>query len=384
MYITHPRDREADLPSQLKHTYLRVLHPLLTNTQLRHHPYKRPHLRRVLTGLISSASSYRSVDPTTRRLVERSLKGSWCDGLTDASVGEGEKRASIRSISGSSKDSEGVKVKRGTGWSSGMGRSNSEELVSRTSTLGKAVDRPSSVGSFSLGTREGAGSSLSVNAIAEAEDVGRERIPSRQRPSIEIDSAMVKGKSLPLLPDDAALLRVGSPLSTSIILESPIEAEYSPLDPPPDGTRRARSHSMLSPSPIRPDVPFSDSPAISPIPSRSPSTSSLASSIANVDSAPTIPATFTLPRRRRPPPPPETTFRPRTPSNASLLPPPSPVLPPSPSIESRSGQVSATGPSQRRAAPDPPNANRDGLKGISNGLAGSHISHRHQENSTAR
>ena len=360
----------TDAVVQLKHTYLRVLHPLLTNTQLRHHPYKRPLLRRVLTSLICSASSYRSVDPTTRRLVERSLKGSWCDGLTDDSIGEGEKRSSVRSISGSSKDSEGGKVKRGTGWSSGMGRSNSEESVSRTSTL---TDRPSSVGSFSLGRREGAESTLSVNAIAEAKDVGQEKASSRRRPSIEIDSAMVKAKSLPLLPDDASLLRVGSPLSTSIILESPIEAEYSPLDPPTEYPRRDRAQSLLSPSPIRPTAQFTDSP----LPSRSPSSSSIASSIANVDSVPI--ATTNVPRRRRPPPPPEITSRPRTPSNASLLPPPSPLLPPSPSIDSR---VLASGTQQRRAAPDPPSHREGGMRGITNGVAGSRISY--HDDSAAR
>ncbi|GAA5913811.1 Ldb17p [Sporobolomyces salmoneus] len=64
----------------LKHTYLRVLHPLMTNTQMRHHPYKRPELRKILETLIRP-SLYREVDPTTRRLVERNLRGSWCAGL---------------------------------------------------------------------------------------------------------------------------------------------------------------------------------------------------------------------------------------------------------------------------------------------------------------
>ncbi|GAA5988365.1 hypothetical protein JCM5350_004415 [Sporobolomyces pararoseus] len=64
----------------LKHTYLRVLHPLMTNTQLRHHPYKRPELRKILETLIRP-SLYREVDSTTRRLVERNLRGSWCAGL---------------------------------------------------------------------------------------------------------------------------------------------------------------------------------------------------------------------------------------------------------------------------------------------------------------
>ncbi|GAA5967295.1 hypothetical protein JCM3765_005593 [Sporobolomyces pararoseus] len=64
----------------LKHTYLRVLHPLMTNTQLRHHPYKRPELRKILETLVRP-SLYREVDSTTRRLVERNLRGSWCAGL---------------------------------------------------------------------------------------------------------------------------------------------------------------------------------------------------------------------------------------------------------------------------------------------------------------
>ncbi|GAA5841335.1 hypothetical protein JCM3766R1_005033 [Sporobolomyces carnicolor] len=64
----------------LKHTYLRVLHPLMTNTQMRHHPYKRPELRKILETLIRP-SLYREVDATTRRLVERNLRGSWCAGL---------------------------------------------------------------------------------------------------------------------------------------------------------------------------------------------------------------------------------------------------------------------------------------------------------------
>lgn len=66
--------------TQLKHTYLRVLHPLLTNTQLRHYPYKRQELRECLESLLAGAQ-YRDVDPTTRRLVERNLRGTWCQGL---------------------------------------------------------------------------------------------------------------------------------------------------------------------------------------------------------------------------------------------------------------------------------------------------------------
>lgn len=70
-------------PPQLKHTYLRVLHPLLTNTQLRQHAYKRPELRRCLESLVAQ-SHYRACDPTTRRLVERNLRASWCQTLRSA------------------------------------------------------------------------------------------------------------------------------------------------------------------------------------------------------------------------------------------------------------------------------------------------------------
>lgn len=71
------------LVPQLRHTYLRVLHPLLTNTQLRHFPYKRPHVRSLLRSLIAN-SAFRTVDSTTKRLVERCLRGSWCRELDAA------------------------------------------------------------------------------------------------------------------------------------------------------------------------------------------------------------------------------------------------------------------------------------------------------------
>ncbi|KAF9078354.1 hypothetical protein BDP27DRAFT_1412355 [Rhodocollybia butyracea] len=65
---------------QLRHTYLRVLHPLLTKTQLRSTPYKRPQIRNMLESLVRD-SKVRQVNPTTKRLVERCLAGEWCVGL---------------------------------------------------------------------------------------------------------------------------------------------------------------------------------------------------------------------------------------------------------------------------------------------------------------
>ncbi|KAK2460866.1 hypothetical protein APHAL10511_007336 [Amanita phalloides] len=61
----------------LRHTYLRVLYPLLAKTQLRNIPYKRSQLVYALESLLGN-SRIRDVNPTTRRLVERCLNGDWC------------------------------------------------------------------------------------------------------------------------------------------------------------------------------------------------------------------------------------------------------------------------------------------------------------------
>ncbi|KAJ7173053.1 hypothetical protein C8R43DRAFT_978290 [Mycena crocata] len=66
-----------DESESLRHTYLRVLHPLLTKTQLRDIPYKRPQIVFALESLTGN-SGIRDISPTTRRLVERCLGGDWC------------------------------------------------------------------------------------------------------------------------------------------------------------------------------------------------------------------------------------------------------------------------------------------------------------------
>ncbi|OKO92622.1 Protein dip1 [Penicillium subrubescens] len=82
-----------DLPeeaSALRHTYLRVLYPLLAHTQLRLPPhYKRDELRRLLSILVRGQVSYgneteqekiihfEEVDETTRRLVGRCATVDW-------------------------------------------------------------------------------------------------------------------------------------------------------------------------------------------------------------------------------------------------------------------------------------------------------------------
>jgi hypothetical protein len=67
----------GDENDSLRHTYLRVLHPLLTNTQLKNNPYKGVQICRTLEGLVDNAD-IRDVSNTTKRLVERCFSGEWC------------------------------------------------------------------------------------------------------------------------------------------------------------------------------------------------------------------------------------------------------------------------------------------------------------------
>lgn len=71
-----------DLPpssSALRHTYLRVLYPLLSHTQLKHPPhYKREELLGLLAMMSGGAiGHFGAVDETTKRLVARCAKVSW-------------------------------------------------------------------------------------------------------------------------------------------------------------------------------------------------------------------------------------------------------------------------------------------------------------------
>ena len=75
-----------DLPEEsegLRHTYLRVLHPLLINTQLKSTSYKRRQLRHALQSLVDQAPHRAEATATTKRLVNRNLNSHWCLELTE-------------------------------------------------------------------------------------------------------------------------------------------------------------------------------------------------------------------------------------------------------------------------------------------------------------
>jgi hypothetical protein len=74
----------VDLPSDspatnaLQHTYLRVLYPILTNSQISKPPYyKKDEILRLLHLLVTSGNHFEPVDETTKRLVARCTTVPW-------------------------------------------------------------------------------------------------------------------------------------------------------------------------------------------------------------------------------------------------------------------------------------------------------------------
>lgn len=90
-----------DLPNELvslRHTYLRVMYPLLAHTQLNEAPhYKRDEIVKVLSILGGSANGHwEPADATTVRLVERVAKVPW---IKEEDVSEGEVARKLLGIS---------------------------------------------------------------------------------------------------------------------------------------------------------------------------------------------------------------------------------------------------------------------------------------------
>ncbi|KAG0166370.1 hypothetical protein DFQ28_008288 [Apophysomyces sp. BC1034] len=93
-------EREAEA---LRDAYLRVLKPLLINTQLHRTPYKQSEIHRTLCSVITPAM-HKPVEPSTRRLVQRILEEWWekvCDQPVAPILGVDVKNAVIESSQGS-------------------------------------------------------------------------------------------------------------------------------------------------------------------------------------------------------------------------------------------------------------------------------------------
>ncbi|KAI8369253.1 uncharacterized protein BYT42DRAFT_583664 [Radiomyces spectabilis] len=106
-------ERESEA---LRDAYLRVLRPMLINTQLRLNPYKQNEIYRTLCSLITPCM-HKSIDATTKKLVQRILEEWWEDvckqpiapvlgvHVKQAVIGSGQGQHAVMKASASSRSS---------------------------------------------------------------------------------------------------------------------------------------------------------------------------------------------------------------------------------------------------------------------------------------
>ncbi|GAA5888751.1 hypothetical protein JCM5296_000091 [Sporobolomyces johnsonii] len=370
----------------LKHTYLRVLHPLLTNTQLRVHPYKRPQLFRVLESLIAP-SSYRDVDPTTRRLVERNLRGSWCACLraSEAGLGSGNTGStlSVEAVAAAAGDKAHRKKR-----SHGSHKHRRQSLDESSTFVYTSATAAASVPSFT--TSQLAAKHAILDAVAQNvyppelvkasyasadfhEDSNLNETAILSFPAIDrdVDVGVDAPTSVSSISAGHALLHPLAPCSSTFTPRSvsathaSLSASTSSLASPTPSLVHPRPRSTsLSASAYRHSSPrpgLSDSPP--PLPP------SPALSISTSCELPPLPGQIQK-QRRRPPPPPETVSRPRTPaaregSGSSLT------------VGGEVGNSAGQGsPKMGRRRPPPPPASAGGRspKALTRGLEGLTVS----------
>lgn len=132
-----------DLPSEdegmqaLRHTYLRVLYPLLANSQLHlpNHHYKAPEIRAVLRVLSGEGGlHFAPADPTTVRLVQRCRSVAWLK-----EDGEAEESASgaVTPVDGAGKGLKEVARR-----SLGMGLSDAGESALSVVAVAAHTEKP--------------------------------------------------------------------------------------------------------------------------------------------------------------------------------------------------------------------------------------------------
>jgi hypothetical protein len=396
----HPTSRtETRIFKQLKHTYLRVLHPLLTNTQLRNYPYKRPQLRRVLEALIAP-SSYRDVDPTTRRLVERNLRGSWCQGLraADAALGlagVGEAGGSTISVdqvaTAGQRDGESTRTRKHRHHSMRKHSRRQTSLDDSSSSVYSSA--PSATSSASYASTSTAGTSVySSSPLAPAASIvelgarnAAGEVPYAVKASYGASSGLTASPELSSPPhsssvnnyfaSDPVSVRTGhdrlAPVASQHHLSRPcspsgrsVSATHPPLSTTSSSTTLTPSSHLVHPRPRSTSLSatsyrqnthglgLTDSPPppLPSLPIHPPSPSPSISSSSTADfSAPAPKA-----RRRPPPPPSEHGSRPRTPSFATHTPSSTSSALATPLLGSADGSVPGSPKVGRRRAPPPP------------------------------
>ena len=318
---------------QLRHTYLRVLHPLLTKTQLRSLPYKRSQIVRALESLIAN-QEIREVSSTTTRLVERCLNGEWCVQHRSSSTG-GRVSAEFGMQRSSSPSSDRVAA---------------QSLTPKLSIPSAPTSDPSLLRRRSL---KGSRSAENLRSLAAANPKPASRALDVHKPTN--DSSLNLANASPPIVAATHSHRTGS--------ETLADRRAHPLAPRdviiPPVRHNSLSDQIMSPvgphsvprSPPSPLVPASSrtsdsrappSPVGSPSVSRSPP-SPLVPTSARTSEARAPPSPVGAPSVSRSPPSPLVPTSVRT-SETHVRPPPNPA----------SSTVSGTKKVQRRSPPPPP------------------------------
>jgi len=264
---------------QLRHTYLRVLHPLLTRTQLKDVPYKRPQILVALEGMVGH-SRIREVTPTTKRLVERCLSGPWCVQLMEL-----RKEA----------------------------RYDPKRVGSPSSDLSTILMSPDNMGPSAAQHLDSSKVMMSLKYSKSVEHLGRAELVTKQQLKLPLDQARRPSNasvhSLPGFAEVATSSKV-PPLSinasaakkrsTSAAADTPAHVpRHNSL--PLEGDHELNNYHYQEPSPHSPHSPRSSLP--SPVSSLSPNQVSILEE-------PATQIVAQSPRRRRPPPAPPKRHKP--------------------------------------------------------------------------
>ncbi|PLB34517.1 DUF2013 domain-containing protein [Aspergillus candidus] len=205
-----------DLPEEaaaLRHTYLRVLYPLLAHTQLRNPPfYKRDELHRMLSILVrgqlpttagevdhEKIMHFDEVDETTRRLVARCATVDWL-----RETDEAQKQAAQRKDSVPDTSEIGTPLEPSQTYSS-SGSSSDAQSPTRPNALSTpyAERKPSQAQRLGMQLEQGSSSSLSVQEVATQHEKPGIITPSRNDnygPEKRPTHTVVKPKVKPLPP----------------------------------------------------------------------------------------------------------------------------------------------------------------------------------------
>ncbi|OJJ40348.1 hypothetical protein ASPWEDRAFT_33713 [Aspergillus wentii DTO 134E9] len=263
-----------DLPeeaSALRHTYLRVLYPLLAHTQLKYPPhYKQDELRRMLSALVRGQLSggeadydkilhFEEVDETTRRLVVRCAAVDWMREVESDTAEESPKR----SVSPSNPETDDVQPDPGASEPLGI-----TKTISHTSTIASSpeamsptrFDEPdtprhrklSQVQRLGMHLEPASSSSLSVQEVATQHEKPGVITPSRKdsgEPNLSASSNMSTKPKVKPEPPKARRWRGRRVFGEENGDKIPEEAEPS-SSPNTSSDRRNSASTSLAPPPI--------------------------------------------------------------------------------------------------------------------------------------